>query len=68
MKISRISPKEAHDRFARGEPVTFVDCRNPTAWAESRVRLPGARRLPVEQASQGLPGERPAGPIVTYCT
>ncbi len=68
MKIPRITPEEVQARRARGEPITFVDSRNPVAWAESAVQLPGARRVPVDQVDQSLPERRFTGPIVVYCT
>jgi rhodanese-related sulfurtransferase len=51
-----------------GEQFVFIDTRNPQAWAESDVKLPGALRVPVAEAEQHL-AEIPRGrPIVTYCT
>ncbi|HZS37422.1 MAG TPA: rhodanese-like domain-containing protein [Polyangia bacterium] len=64
----RISVDDVARRLERGEPVLFVDVRNPTAWGEAREQLPGALRVSgdqVERAAASLPRGRP---IVTYCT
>jgi rhodanese-related sulfurtransferase len=52
----------------RGEQFTFVDTRNPVAWGESDVKLPGAIRVPadeLEQHLQEIPRDRA---VITYCT
>jgi rhodanese-related sulfurtransferase len=52
----------------RGEQFTFVDTRNPQAWGESDVKLPGAIRVPadeLEQHLQEIPRDRA---VITYCT
>ena len=63
-RIPRISPADA--RLLEGEQ--FVDVRNPQAWAESDVKIPGAVRVPLDAPDaelMTLPKERT---IVTYCT
>ncbi|MGH7824534.1 MAG: rhodanese-like domain-containing protein [Candidatus Binatia bacterium] len=69
MEPSRISAAEANDKISRGEEeILFIDTRNEKAWAESDHKLPGARRLAVDQVelqSHTLPRDRL---IVTYCT
>ena len=68
MEAARISVDEARRRMDSGEPITFVDTRNPQAWAQSRQKLPGAVRVPVDEVDQHasqLPRDRA---IVTYCT
>jgi rhodanese-related sulfurtransferase len=68
MRIPRITPAVAKARLDRGEPLLFVDARNPTAWGTSNIRLPGAIRVPADQVD-GLAAELPRGrPIVAYCT
>jgi rhodanese-related sulfurtransferase len=64
----RISAEDAKARLARGEPIVFLDSRNPTAWAESDVKLPGAIRVEADRVRDHL-SEIPRGrPIVAYCT
>ena len=54
--------------FDRGEPIVFVDSRNPVAWDQSSQKLPGAVRGPVDEVAQRLK-ELPAGATaITYCT
>jgi rhodanese-related sulfurtransferase len=68
MEATRITVDEVGERMRRGEPFTFVDTRNPQAWAESDVKLPGAIRVPageVEQHISSIPRDRV---VVTYCT
>jgi rhodanese-related sulfurtransferase len=65
---TRITADEVKARMDRGEKFTFIDARNPEAWAESDVELPGALHLRPEEAEKhvgDLPRDRT---IITYCT
>jgi rhodanese-related sulfurtransferase len=67
-EVTRVTPDEVKQRMDRGEKFTFVDSRNPTAWGESDVKLPGAIRLTpddAEKSADDLPRDRT---IITYCT
>ena len=56
------------ERLGRGEEIVFVDSRNPKAWAESDVKLPGAIRVEADRVREHL-AEIPRGrPVVAYCT
>ena len=60
--------KDVTERIDRAIVPVFVDTRNPQAWAESEVKLPGAVRIPLDEIparADSLPKGRP---IVTYCT
>ena len=59
---------EVKERFVRGEPLLFVDVRNPKAWEASDMKLPGAVRVPADNVDGQLDGVSPARMIVTYCT
>ena len=51
-----------------GETVAFVDSRNPIAWGSSKVKLPGAVRVPIDEVDkhlQALPRDRR---LIVYCT
>jgi rhodanese-related sulfurtransferase len=66
--VTRVTPEEVKERMDRGEKFIFVDARNPKAWEESKVRLPGALRIPADDAEKrvgDLPQDRT---IITYCT
>lgn len=68
MEPTRITVDEVRERIERGEPFTFVDTRNPQAWAKSDVKLPGAIRVPAGEVGLHLsiiPKDRV---VVTYCT
>jgi len=68
MEVTRVTVDEVKARMDRGEPVLFLDTRNPTAWNESNVKLPGALRVPADEVEQHLK-EIPQGrAIITYCT
>ena len=68
MTPTPITPAEVKELRDRGERVVFVDARNPTAWGASKVKLPGAIRVPVDEAEDHL-GEIPReGMVITYCT
>jgi rhodanese-related sulfurtransferase len=52
----------------RGEPFTFIDSRNPQAWGESDVKLPGAIRVPADEVEQYLSKIPKDRVIIVYCT
>jgi rhodanese-related sulfurtransferase len=51
-----------------GEEFTFIDVRNPQAWAESDGMLPEAIRMPPDKLEENLPKIPKNKPIVAYCT
>ena len=68
MEVTRVTVDEVKERMDRGESFTFIDTRNPTAWAEADTKLPGALRIPADEAAQHLneiPHDRT---VITYCT
>jgi rhodanese-related sulfurtransferase len=52
----------------RGEQLAFVDTRNPQAWGESDVKLPGAVRVPANELEQHLDEIPRDRAVITYCT
>jgi rhodanese-related sulfurtransferase len=38
----RIDPEEVKRLLSSGEAMTVIDARNPSAWAASNVKIPGA--------------------------
>ncbi|HYY96975.1 MAG TPA: rhodanese-like domain-containing protein [Pyrinomonadaceae bacterium] len=68
MEATRVTVDEVKERMDRGEQFAFVDTRNPQAWGESDVKLPGAIRVPAGELEQHL-DEIPRGrAVITYCT
>ena len=68
MEVTRVTVDEVKARMDRGEVFTFIDTRNPTAWAEAQTKLPGAIRVPADEVEEHLdeiPRDRTA---ITYCT
>ena len=68
MEATRITTDEVRERLDRGEQFTFLDTRNPQAWAESDKTLPNAIRVPAAELDQHLneiPHDRA---VITYCT
>ena len=68
MEATRVTVDEIKERMDRGEQFAFVDTRNPVAWGESDVKLPGAVRVPageLEQHLSEIPRDRA---VITYCT
>jgi rhodanese-related sulfurtransferase len=51
-----------------GEQFAFIDTRNPQAWGESDVNLPGAIRVPADKLDEHISEISKDKPIVTYCT
>ena len=68
MQATRITVDEVGARLNRGEPFAFVDTRNPTAWAESDQKLPGAIRVPADELEQHISEIPHDRAVITYCT
>ena len=68
MEATRITTDEVKERLDRGEEFTFLDTRNPTAWAESDKKLPNAMRVPADQLAQHLNEIPKDRTVITYCT
>jgi len=64
----RISPAEVKKRLDKGEPIFFIDTRNPHDWGESNVKIRGARRIHYSELMQHLDELPRDRLIVTYCT
>lgn len=68
MEPTRVTVDEVRERMGRGEPFAFLDTRNPKAWGESDVKLPGAIRIPADEVEQHLSEIPKDRVVVTYCT
>jgi rhodanese-related sulfurtransferase len=64
----RVSVDEVRQRLDHGEPLVFLDVRNPQAWASSDVKLPGAIRMGLDQLPARMGELSRHQPIVAYCT
>ncbi len=67
-EIARITADDAFRRYERGEPILFIDSRNPQAWEGSKVKLPRAVRMPADEVRThvvGIPRDRM---MIPYCT
>ena len=67
MASNRISPEEVNARALAGEPIIFLDSRNPTAWSESDKKIPGALRVPADDVESYLDSIDRESTVVTYC-
>jgi len=54
--------------MGRGEPLSFVDARNPQAWDEAQTKLPGAIRVLADEAQEHLQSISRDRAVITYCT
>ena len=68
MASNKISPEEANARVLAGEPVVFVDARNPKAWGSSDRKIPGAVRVPAEDVESHLNEIDSQSTVIAYCT
>lgn len=66
--IKPVSVAEAKRELDSGQAVTFLDDRAEKAWNGSDRKIPGALRIPPEDAEQHLNEIPREGTIVTYCT
>jgi rhodanese-related sulfurtransferase len=65
---SRLTVAHVKDLIDRGEPVAFIDSRNPIAWGSSRVKLPGATRIPIDEVERHLATLPREHRLIVYCT
>jgi rhodanese-related sulfurtransferase len=68
MEATRVTVDEVKERMDRGEQFTFVDTRNPKAWAEADTKLPAAIRMVADEAEQHLDQIPRDRTVITYCT
>ena len=68
MEATRVTVDEVKERMDRGEPLFFVDTRNPVAWGESDSKLPGALRVPADKLEEHLDEIPTDRTVITYCT
>jgi rhodanese-related sulfurtransferase len=68
MEATRVTVDEVKQRMDRGEEFTFIDTRNPKAWAEADTKLPGAIRVPADEAERHLDEIPRDRTVITYCT
>jgi len=68
MEATRVTVDEVKERMDRGEEFTFVDTRNPKAWAEAETTLPGAIRIPADEVKEHLDQIPRDRTVITYCT
>jgi rhodanese-related sulfurtransferase len=68
MDVTRVTVDEVKQRMDRGEQFTFVDSRNPQAWADSDKKLPNAIRVPANELDQHLDEIPKDRAVITYCT
>jgi rhodanese-related sulfurtransferase len=68
VEATRVTVEEVRERMGRGEPFAFVDTRNPVAWGESDVKLPGAIRVPADELDEHLSEIPRDRAVITYCT
>jgi rhodanese-related sulfurtransferase len=65
---SSVTIDEVKRLLEQGEPITFLDARNPIAWGSSKVKLPGAIRVPLDEVDRLLPRLPRDRRLIVYCT
>ena len=65
---SRLSVADVQAIVERGDPVAFIDSRNPIAWASSKIKIPGAHRVPIDEVHEHLAELPRDRRLVVYCT
>ena len=68
MEATRVTVDEIKERMDRGEAFTFIDTRNPQAWADADTKLPGALRIPLDELEENLDEIPRDRTVITYCT
>ena len=67
-KPSELTVTQIKELANQGHPVMFIDSRNPIAWGSSRVKLPGALRIPIDQVERHLAELPRDRRLIVYCT
>ena len=65
---SPLTVEDVNDLINRGQTVAFIDSRNPIAWGSSKVTLPGALRIPIDEVERHLPALPRDRRLIVYCT
>lgn len=68
MEPTKMTATEVKKRMDRGEPLVFLDARNPKAWGAADVKMPGALRVPANEIERSLQKIPKGRPVITYCT
>lgn len=68
MKAPRISIDELKAKFDNGEDILLLDVRNPTDYAASDSKLPGAVRIPADEVKERANELDSSREVVAYCT
>jgi rhodanese-related sulfurtransferase len=68
MASIRISPEEVNARALAGEPIVYLDTRNPRAWSESDRKIPGALRITADDIPRQIGKIARDATVVAYCT
>ena len=63
-----LSVAEVRTILERGDPVTFIDSRNPIAWASSKIKARGAVRVPIDEVPEHLNTLPRDQQLIVYCT
>ena len=65
---SPLTVADVNELIARGQPIAFIDSRNPIAWGSSKLTLPGALRIPIDEVERHLPALPKDRRLIVYCT
>ena len=65
---SQLTVPQVKDLVRKDQPLLFIDSRNPIAWGSSRVKLPGALRIPIDQIERHLAAIPRDRRLIVYCT
>jgi rhodanese-related sulfurtransferase len=68
MEVTRVTVDEVKERMNRGEVFTFIDTRNPKAWAAAHTKPPGAIRISTDEIQQRIDQVPRDRTVITYCT
>jgi len=63
-----ITVAETRTLLDRGDPVIFIDSRNPIAWASSKIKIRGAIRVPIDEVPEHLAALPRGRHLIAYCT
>lgn len=66
--IPRITKEELKKKMDAKEDFILLDVRNPMDYGSSNVKIPGSRRIPLDELEQRFNELDRAKEVVAYCT
>lgn len=68
MEAPRITREDLKLKMDKGQDIIILDVRNPTDYGNSEVKIPGSKRMPLDEIDLRLGELDKKKEVVAYCT